>query len=164
MKNLFLCFFACLTLIQGGCFTNAVITESKKYKSADFYPDAIWWNASTSTFAILGKRTASQSTIRCHVLIPDADLAKVKNAQGEVHLSDLRNLPHDEVQRLKLVDGPPPAGFVKLSADPSSQVVLDRGKNVIRPGRLLLLPFAIVIDVVTLPIAIPLAVSLSGIN
>lgn len=164
MKALLVCFLACGILFQGGCFTNAVITESKKYKSADFYPDAIWRNEATATFAILGKRNTAKSTVRCHVLIPDAVLAKVKNAEGEVRLSDLRNLPYDEVQRLKLVDGPPPAGFVELSADPSSQVVLYRGKNVLQPGRLLLLPFAIVIDVVTLPIAIPLLASLSGIN
>lgn len=81
-----------------------------------------------------------------------------------MRLGDLRNLSHEEVQRLRLVDGNPPSGYVELTADASSGVVLYRGKNVIHPGRLLLLPFAIVVDVVTLPVAIPLLNAMSGVN
>lgn len=164
MKPLLCCLLACCVVLAGGCFTNAVITESKTYKSADFYPDAIWRNESAATFAILGKRHTDKGDVRCHVVVADAVLAKVKNGRGEVRLSDLRNLSHEEVQRLRLVDGNPPSGYVELTADASSGVVLYRGKNVIHPGRLLLLPFAIVVDVVTLPVAIPLISALSGVN
>jgi len=150
--------------MSGGCFTNAVITESKTYKSADFYPDAIWRNEAAATFAIIGRRHTNKGEVRCHVIVTDAMLARVKNKQGEVRLSDLRNLSREEVQRLRLVDGNPPGGYVELTADASSGVVLYRGKNVIRPGTLLLLPFAIVVDVVTLPIAIPLLGAMSGVH
>lgn len=68
--------------------------------------------------------------MHCHVIVADAVLAEVKNGQDEVRLSDLRNLSHEEVQGLRLVDGNPPAAYVQLTADASSGVVLYRGKNV----------------------------------
>lgn len=164
MKKVLGLLLGCVVLLLTGCFTNAVIQESKGYKSADFYPDAIGWNEETSTFAILGTRIDRGQRVRCHVLISEALLAKVKTSPTQVRLSDLRNLPRDDVQNLKLVDGPPPTGYEELTADASSGVTLYRGKNVLRPGKLLLLPFAVAFDVVTLPIAIPLLGSLSGIN
>lgn len=153
-----------LPMFLAGCFTSAALQETHVYKSKDFYPNTIAWDKEHAEFAIVGVRSHNNRSTPCHVVVPEATLLKLKSGADEIRLSDLKKLSSEEVHQLRLIDGPPPPNFVILAHEPAPGVVLNQGRTVFRPTPLLLLPATIVIDVVTLPVALPLLHSLDNVH
>lgn len=158
------CAAVLLTFLLTGCFTSAALRETQGYKSRDFYPRSIAWNQAEESFAIVGVRSKGANIVPAHVVVPEAFLLRLTSPEGEIRLSDLKKLSPDEVRQLRVVDGPVPKGFVEVVHEPEGGVVLNQGRTVFRPTPLLILPATLVIDVVTLPIAIPLLNSLENVH
>lgn len=136
-----------ISLLLSGCFTSAALRETEGYKRRDFYPDAIAWNQSAAEFALVGVWKDNDGKAHPgHVIVAESVLLKLKNPAGEIRLSDLRRLSDDVIHRLRLVKGPPPAGFTDLATDPASGVVLYKGRKTFSPAPLLILPATLRID------------------
>ena len=155
-----------LMLSLTGCVSSSLIQGTKTTSATVFYPENAWRNPANNRFIISGYRTPNASDrVACYIDIPPAIIQKLSNDQNQIILSRCVYLSQDDTLSLDVRDGGVPSDYVSVPTKRVQGVVVSVArKTEYHPSTMLALPATVVLDVVTLPIQIPAAKSLSKIQ
>ena len=162
MKSLIVAGLILIPLLLPSCFTSMAVSSMKTTDYVTFYPDSIWLSSDGRTVAFLGWVSNHRDRMISHILIPRNDLAQLGDDKGAVSMSDLIRMNSSDERPLKIQNGSIPKGFSRVGgATKKDSHVSIRTVTLSNPGAILLLPLTIVVDVVTLPLQIPVMYRMS---
>lgn len=151
-------------LLLGGCITSSAINEATTTTSAYFFPEQVWRDSSSNEFLITGFKPTETGggKIPCFVRVSTSKLKEFRDEKNEILLSRIGSRG---VAELRLEIGPVPEGYVLVPSTPMAGLIsITDEKKTVHPTRFAVVPFTIVLDVVTLPVQLVVGAGLSGIN
>ncbi|RRJ94313.1 hypothetical protein Ga0100231_008040 [Opitutaceae bacterium TAV4] len=150
--------------ILSGCITSSAISEATTTQASYFFPEQVWHDPDMNEFLLSGFRPTPTGggKIPCYVRIPTAKLNEWKNEKNEVMLSKIGTRG---TANLKLESGPIPSSYVLVPSLPNPDLIsITDEKKTTHPTRFAVIPFTIVLDVITLPAQVIVVKGLSGLS